>query len=102
MKIRKYILIRITVLLIAFIIIYNVAYYTLSEYLQEDRFSFVSELDRIFELSLIFSVVFLLFLLIEAYIFHRRQQNNLRNAAMILSLFTTCVVSVLLYANGIY
>jgi len=102
MKIRKYILIRITVLLIAFIIIYNVAYYTLSEYLQEDRFSFVSELDRIFELSLIFSVVFLLFLLIEVYIFHRRQQNNLRNAAMVLSLFTIFVVSVLLYANGIY
>lgn len=101
MKIRKYILIRVTILLTALIIIYNVAYYTLSEYLQEDRFSFVSELDRSFELSLIFSIVFLLFLLIEVYIFHIQQQNNLRNAAMILSLFTTFAVSVLLYANGI-
>jgi hypothetical protein len=102
MKIYKFILIRITILLIALIIIYNGAYYTLSEYSQEDKFSFVAELDRIFELSFIFSIIFLFFLLAEIYIFNRRQQTNLRNAAMIFSLFTTILVIALFYANGIF
>jgi hypothetical protein len=102
MKTHKYILIRILTLVIALIIIYNGAYYTLPNYLQEDRFSFISELDRIFELSLIFSIIFLLFLLAEIYIFSKRQQTNLRNVAMIFSLFTTIVVIALFYINGIY
>jgi hypothetical protein len=102
MKIRKFILIRITILLIAFIVIYNGAYYTLSEYLQQDRFSFVAEVDRIFELSLMFSILFLLFLLLESYVFNKRQQTNLRNAAMIFSLFIIILVIALCYANGIF
>jgi hypothetical protein len=102
MKIRKFILIRIAIVLIALIIIYNGAYYTLSEYLQQDRFSFVAELDRIFELSLIFLIIFLLFLLAEIYLFNKRQQTNLRNTAMIFSLFVAILVLALLYANGIF
>jgi hypothetical protein len=101
MKTHKYILSRILTLVIAIIIIYNGAYYTLPKYLQEDRFSFVSELDRIFELSLIFSIIFLLFLLVEIYIFNKREQTNLRSVAMIFSFFTTIVVIALFYINGI-
>ncbi len=99
MKIHKYILIRITVLLIALIIIYNGAYYTLSEHIQEWRFSFVAELDRIFELSLIFLIMFLLFLLVEIYIFNRRQQTNLRNTAIFFCSFVTILVITLIYIN---
>lgn len=102
MSIHKFILIRIAIVLIAFLIIYNGAYYTLSEYLQEDRFSFVAEIDRIFELSLIFSIVFLLFLFAEIYLFNKRQQYNLRNAALIFSGFITLLVIALFYANGIF
>ncbi|WP_017496458.1 hypothetical protein [Flavobacterium sp. WG21] len=102
MKTHKFILIRIAIVLGALLIIYNGAYYTLPEYIQQDSFSFIAEIDRIFELSLIFSIVFLLFLLVEIYIFKKRQQTNLRNAAMILSLFITILVIALVYANGIF
>lgn len=102
MKTHKFILIRIAIVLGALLIIYNGAYYTLPEYIQQDGFSFIAEIDRIFELSLIFSIVFLLFLLVEIYMFKKRQQTNLRNAAMILSLFITILVIALVYANGIF
>ena len=102
MRIYKFILIRIAIVLIVLLIIYSGAYYILPEYLQEDRFSFVAEIDRILELSLIFSSVFLLFLLAEIYQFNKRQQYNLRNAAMIFSLFITILVIALFYANGIF
>ena len=88
--------------IIPFIIIYNGAYYTLTEHLQEDRFSFVSELDRFLELSLIFSIIFLLFLLFEIFIFNKRQQSNLRNAAIIFCSFVTLSVISLIYANLIF
>ncbi|WP_264530286.1 hypothetical protein [Flavobacterium sp. N502540] len=102
MKTHKFILIRIAIVVGALLIIYNGAYYTLPEYIQQDSFSFIAEIDRIFELSLIFSIVFLLFLLVEIYIFKKQQQTNLRNAAMILSLFITILVIALVYANGIF
>ncbi len=102
MSIHKFILIRIAIVLIAFLIIYNGAYYTLSESLQEDRFSFVAEIDRIFELSLIFSIVFLLFLFAEIYLFNKRQQYKLRKAALIFSGFITLLVIALFYINGIF
>ncbi|BFM45343.1 hypothetical protein CFS9_39840 [Flavobacterium sp. CFS9] len=102
MKTHKFILIRIATLLVALLIIYNGAYYTLPEYIQEDSFSFIAEIDRIFELSLIFLVLFLLFLLIEIYLFNKRKQANLRSAAMIFSLFVFILVITLFYANGIF
>jgi hypothetical protein len=102
MKIYKFILVRVAVLLIALLIIYNGAYYTLSEYLQKDRFSFVAEVDRIFELSLIFSIVFLLFLSAEIYLFNKRKQTDLRNAAIIFSLFIAILIIALFCANGIF
>ena len=88
--------------IIPLIIIYVGTKYTLSEYLLEDQFSFVSELNRFFELSLIFSIVFLVFLLFEIYIFNQRQHTYLRNLAIIFSIFTSIVVIALFYANGIY
>jgi hypothetical protein len=102
MKTHKFIFIRIAIVLVALLIIYNGAYYTLPEYIQQDSFSFIAEIDRVFELSLIFSILFLLFLLAEIYLFNNRQQTNLRNAAMFLSLFITILVIALFYANGIF
>lgn len=99
---HKYILIRMLTFVIPLIIIYYGAYYTLPTYIQEDRFSFVGELDRIAELSLIFSIIFLCFLLAEINKFNNRKQTNLRNVAMIFSLFMTIVVIALFYLNGIY
>lgn len=97
MKISKYLLIRIITLIIGFIVIWNIAYYTLPKYIQEDDFVIVAELDRIFSLNLYFSIIFLIFILIEIYLFNKRKQTKLKNQATILSIFLTVLIVVLIY-----
>ncbi len=89
-------------LLIGLLMIYNGTHYTLPEYLKEDSFSFIAEIDRILELSLIFSVLFLLFLLAEIYILNKRKQTDLRNSAIILSLSIAILVIALFYAKEFF
>jgi len=54
MKISRYLSIRILILIIGFIAIWNLSYYTLPRYKREDGFGFVAELDRIFSFNLFF------------------------------------------------
>lgn len=99
MKILQYILLRFLFFTIPITSFYYGAYYTLPKYIQEDGFCFMSEIDRFFELSLIFSVIFLTFLCWEIYKFNNRKEINLKNTALVFSIFITIIVLVLVYLN---
>ncbi len=56
--------------------LYYGAYYTLPKYIREDGFGFIVEIDRFFTLSSAFSLLFLIYLLIEI----KNFMENLRSA----------------------
>jgi hypothetical protein len=101
-KIIKYILLRILFFTVPILIFYFGAYYTLPKHIQEDGFCFMAEIDRFLEVSLIFSIIFLIYLCFEAFKFNNRKQVNLRNVALILSMFVISVVVFLIYSNFKY
>ena len=61
--------------------------------IQEHRFGFVTEVSRIFKVSLLFSFFFLLVLVIEIYKYNRRKEIKLRKTAVIVSVFVTLLVT---------
>ncbi len=101
-KIIQYILFRTLFFAIPIITFYFGAFYTLPKYIQEDGFCFMSEIDRFFELSLIFSIIFLAFLYWEIHKFNTRKQINLRNTALIFAVFMTIIVFLLVYLNSFF
>lgn len=102
MKISRYLSSRILILIIGFISIWNLTYFTLPKYIREDDFGFVAELDRIFRINLIFVILFLLFTLIEIYKFNKRNQNELRKESLFLSAFLLFIFALSIYLFQIY
>lgn len=102
MKISRYLSIRILMLIIGFISIWNFSYFTLPKYIREDGYGFVAELDRIFSINLIFVILFLLFTLIEVYKFNKRNQNELRKESLFFSVFLSIIVVLSIYLYQVY
>lgn len=102
MKLLQYITVRILLFAIPITSFYYGAYYTLPKYIQEDGFCFMSEIDRFFELSLIFSIIFLAFLYWEIHKFNTRKEINLRNNALVFSIFIAIIVFLLVYLNSFF
>ena len=102
MKISRYLSIRISILIVGFLLIWNLSYYTLPRYIREDGFGFVAELDRIFSFNLYFSILFFLFSSTEVYKFNKQNQTLLQKEAIVLSVFSLIIIIISIYLYHIY
>jgi len=102
MKVIIYLGTRLTIFTIGIILLYYGAYYTLPKYIREDGFGFIVEIDRFFTLSSAFSLLFLIYLLIEIKKFKKFRDIKLKNAAIGLSVFTFIITTILFVFDLIY
>ena len=102
LKMKKYLAIRIIILGAASLIIWNVAWYFLPKYLQEDQFSGFAELELIFRVSLVFVILFLAFTLFEIYKFQKVRNVVLRNSAIIFGVFIMILFIAIIFFKNIF
>ncbi|NRT16611.1 hypothetical protein HNP99_002982 [Flavobacterium sp. 28A] len=99
MKIFKYILIRILVLIGFLTLLWNNSYYLLPESLQEGKFSFFSEAVVFLRISLLFVFLFLCYTLYELNNYHKNSQYQLRNIAIVFNLTLILIATPLIIYN---
>ncbi|MEO5911103.1 MAG: hypothetical protein ABIP95_09465 [Pelobium sp.] len=83
MKIFKYLIIRIIILVVMIGIFWNVAHYLVPDEMLNSKFGFLAEGEMFTRLSLVFVILFISFLIYEIYKFHTKKQVKLRNTGII-------------------
>ena len=102
METETYIGSRLIILFIGVILSWYGAYYILPNYIREDGFGFVEQVDVFFSLSFFFSMLFLIYTLCEIQKFKKTRNIKLKNVAIYLSIFFFIITAIFFVFDRIY